>query len=142
MSLVRNTRGYIERVAVQVNNSYESGSYDACAVMLRRLLETLIIECFEKHSISSKIKDGNGNFKYLRDLIADMLSEDASVTGAWNLSRNTKSALPKLKETGDLSAHNRRYLAQRTDLDKLIGDLRLVVQECISIADLKLKPNA
>ena len=51
-ALVRGTRGYIERVANQVNGAYENGWYDACAVMIRRLLETLIIEAFEKHNIA------------------------------------------------------------------------------------------
>jgi len=52
MTLVRGTRGYIERIANQVNGAYENGWYDACAVMIRRLLETLIIEAFEKHNIA------------------------------------------------------------------------------------------
>ena len=43
LSLVRGTRGYIEKVSNQINGAYENGWYDACAVMLRRLVETLII---------------------------------------------------------------------------------------------------
>lgn len=62
MSLVRGTRGYIERIANQVNGAYENGWYDAAAVMLRRLIETLIIEVFEKHAISDRIKNGAGDF--------------------------------------------------------------------------------
>ncbi len=41
MSVVRGTRGYIEKVANQINGCYEKGWYDACAVMIRRLVETL-----------------------------------------------------------------------------------------------------
>jgi hypothetical protein len=36
ITLVRGTRGYIERIANQVNGAYENGWYDACAVMIRR----------------------------------------------------------------------------------------------------------
>ena len=39
LSVVRGTRGYIERVANQINGTYENGWYDACAVMIRRVLE-------------------------------------------------------------------------------------------------------
>lgn len=131
-SLVRNTRGYIERVVHQINGAYASGWYDACAVMIRRLIETLIIECFEKHGISAKIKGTTGDFLFLRDLITVTLSETS-----WNLSRNTKQALPHLKDVGDLSAHSRRYVAQRKDIDKLVQDLRVVVQELQTIAELK-----
>jgi hypothetical protein len=62
MTLVRGTRGYIERIANQVNGAYENGWYDACAVMIRRLLETLIIEAFEKHQLIHKIKNPSGDF--------------------------------------------------------------------------------
>src|SRR5215469_15347836 len=58
-AMVRGTRGYIEKVTNQVNGCFEKGWFDGCAVMMRRLLETLIIECFEKHKIDSKIKDSN-----------------------------------------------------------------------------------
>ncbi|WP_208543899.1 hypothetical protein [Paenibacillus protaetiae] len=45
-SLVKHTRGYIEKVVNQINGTYEQGWYDACAVMIRRVIETLIIEAF------------------------------------------------------------------------------------------------
>lgn len=131
-SLVRNTRGYIERVVHQINGTYASGWYDACAVMIRRLVETLIIESFERHEISDKIKGASGDFLFLRDLIAITLAETS-----WNLSRNTKQALPHLKDVGDLSAHSRRYVAQRKDIDKLMQDLRVIVQELVTVAELK-----
>ena len=56
-SLVANTRGYIERVVAQINGTYENGWYDGCAVMIRRLLETLIVEAFENYKIASKIQN-------------------------------------------------------------------------------------
>src|SRR5216684_1463567 len=38
-SILKGTRGYIERVANQVNGCYERGWFDSCAVMIRRLIE-------------------------------------------------------------------------------------------------------
>src|ERR1043165_3633382 len=73
-SLTKNTRGYIEKIANQINGCYEKGWFDACAVMIRRLLETLIIESFEKHNIQDKIKK-DGDYHYLRDLISKTLAE-------------------------------------------------------------------
>ena len=132
-SLVANTRGYIERVVAQINGTYENGWYDGCAVMIRRLLETLIIEAFEHYKIASKIKSPKtGDFYYLSDLISYTLSESS-----WNLSRNSKQAMPKLKAIGDLSAHNRRYNAHKSDIDNVIPSLRVVVQELIYLANLK-----
>jgi hypothetical protein len=131
-SLVRGTRGYLEKVVNQINGSYENGWFDACAVMIRRLVETLIIEAFEEHGITHKIKDSSGNFFYLKDLIRIALAE-----ARWNLGRNTKNALPELKDIGDLSAHSRRFTAQRGDIDRIIKDLRVVAQELIYLANLK-----
>lgn len=132
MALVRGTRGYIERVAHQVNGAYAHGWYDASAVMLRRLIETLIIECFEAHKIEDRIKDASGNYLFLRDLVERTLNESD-----WTLGRNVRSALPKLKDIGDKSAHSRRYNAHREDIDKLMREVRDVLQELVSLARLK-----
>jgi hypothetical protein len=132
-TLVTNTRGYIERVVDQINGCYERGWFDGCAVMMRRLLETLIIECFEAHNIANKIKNSNtGDFFYLSDLINKTLKEST-----WNFCRNTKKGLPSLKSIGDQSAHSRRFNAHREDIDKLIPDFRTVCQELIYLAQLK-----
>lgn len=132
MSLVKNTRTYIVRLVHQINGSYEGGWYDACAVMIRRLLETLIIEVFEAHNIADNIKDSNGNYLYLRDLVTALLKEPS-----WHIGRTTKNALPKLKDFGDQSAHSRRFLAQRKDIDDVQHSLRTVVQELILLANLQ-----
>lgn len=132
VSITRSTRGYIELVANQINGTYENGWYDACAVMIRRLLETLIIETYETHLISAKIKNPTGDFLYLKDLIDKCLQETT-----WNLTRNCKQAMPKLKDIGDKSAHSRRYNAHKPDIEALVKDIRLVVQEFVYLADLK-----
>ncbi|MHA1685592.1 MAG: hypothetical protein ACTSYD_04195 [Candidatus Heimdallarchaeaceae archaeon] len=131
-ALVKGTRGYIEKVVKQINGCYEKGWYDACAVMMRRLCETMIIECFETYNISYKIKDRNGNFLNLNALISIMLKETS-----WNLGRNTKKALPKLKNLGDQSAHSRRFNAYREDIDKQLDNFRLVIQELLYLSKLK-----
>ena len=100
--------------------------------MIRRLVETLIIEAYEHKGIAERIKNSNDEFFPLSDLIDKILSEKM-----WNLSRNTKSALRDLKRIGDLSAHNRRYTAHRSDIDKVLNDLRVATQELITIAGLK-----
>ena len=61
-----------------------------------------------------------------------MLSESA-----WNLARDTKKGLKKLKNICDLSAHSRRYNAHRTDIDTVIPDLRVIVEELLYLSGLK-----
>ncbi|QTN30896.1 DUF4145 domain-containing protein [Akkermansiaceae bacterium] len=131
-SLTRGTRGYIEKIANQINGCFEKGWFDGCAVMIRRLVETLIIECYESHGLQQNIKDQNGDYLFLRDLITSMLGE----TG-WTIGRNCKQALPKLKDIGDRSAHSRRYTANKKDIEKIVDDLRVATQELLYLAKLK-----
>nr|WP_260678982.1 hypothetical protein [Pseudomonas mendocina] len=132
LALVRGTRGYIEKITHQINGAYTNGWYDACAVMIRRFIETLIIESFESKGIANSIKNSTGDFFYLSDLISNTLSEPT-----WNLSRNARQALPYLKDIGDKSAHSRRFNAVRHDIDKICPQIRIVVQEFIYLAELK-----
>lgn len=131
-AVVRGTRGYIEKITNQVNGAYERGWYDGCAVMMRRLLETLIIEAFEYYKLQSKITGSSGEYFYLGDLISAALAESS-----WTLTRNTKSALPKLKDVGDKSAHSRRFIAHRQDIESLASSFRGVIQEFVYLANLK-----
>jgi len=131
-AITKGTRGYIEKIAQQINGCYENGWYDACAVMIRKLLEILIIEAFEKRKIDDQIKNTDGDFYFLRDLIGKTLSQ-----GNFNLGRNVKKGLPKLKDIGDKSAHARRYTTLLHDIDSIKTEFRDAVQELISIAELK-----
>ncbi len=84
-------------------------------------------------SIESKIKLKEMVITFiLRDLINMTLSETT-----FTLGRNTKNALPKLKDIGDKSAHSRRFIAVRQDIDDVKPDLRCVVQELLILAGLK-----
>jgi hypothetical protein len=132
IALVRNTRGYLEKLAHQINGTYANAWYDACAVMIRRLIETLIIESYEAHQIQDRIKDASGDYLFLRDLVGLTLAEKT-----WTLGRNAKKALPKIKDLGDKAAHNRRYNVHREDIDRVLEDLRTLVQELLSLAGLK-----
>ncbi|MEH1965309.1 hypothetical protein [Nostoc sp.] len=130
MEIVQKTRDYINKVAYQANECYKQGLYDACAVMVRRLIETLIIECYEHHKIDSKIKNKNGDFFALKDLISKFLSETE-----WNVSRSKNlEKIADIKVIGDLSAHNRRYNARDYDINKVKADIRIAVEELVYIA--------
>lgn len=125
------SRGYINRVLSQINQSYDLGLYDCCAVMCRRLLETLIIESFERAGRSDDLKGTDGNFHMLSGLVS-VLEKDKSIS----LSRNGLRGLRDFKALGDLSAHNRRFNAQASDIDRVRDGLRVTVQELLHLAGL------
>jgi hypothetical protein len=128
----QNTRDYIENVCVQMNGCYQFGFYDGASVMMRRLVETLIIEAYEALGRDAEIKDGAGNYQMLKELVNR--ATGASPVG---VGRDAKDALGKIKEMGDRSAHNRRYNAVRADLDKIQSGVRVVVDELFNIACLR-----
>jgi len=130
IALFDNTRGYLKIIANQSLASYNNGIYDGSSVLIRKLIEILIIECFERYSIENKIKKPDGTFFYLSDLITEFLKEPK-----WNIGRNAKRGLPNIKKIGDQSAHNRRYIARKSDLDVIKDDLRIVIEELIHIID-------
>lgn len=132
MAVVEGTRGYVERIVLQANGCYEHEWYDACAVMIRRLVETLIIEVYEKHKKEAEIQDQDGNYLMLSHLVGKILADKT-----WNLGRETKAALPQLKNLGDRSAHSRRYLAKKGDIDKVLNGLRATVDELLHLARIK-----
>ena len=135
----KNTRGYIEAVCRELNGSFHHAYYNAAAVMLRRLLETLIIEAYEHLKRETEIKDGGGNYLMLSDL-ADRACGERGHKGL-NLGRDSKRALKDAREVGNWSAHARRFFAHAGDLTKFQTGMRLLVQELIQVADLvKKKP--
>lgn len=121
---------YIKSIAKEMIHSYDSGFYNATLVLMRKLIETLIIECFERYGADEIIKDANGVFLYLSDLIPKYL-----VSSKWNPSRNIKNSLNSVKKYGDLSAHNRRFLAKKSDVDSFKFELRQAIQEIMLTID-------
>lgn len=123
------TRGYIQKVVVQINLSYDHQLYDCCTVMIRRLLETLIIEVYEKLGRADELKNSDGNFMMLSGLVAFLKNEKTV-----NIGRQTMSGLENFKKIADSSAHNRRYNASKKDVDDKISDIRLSVNELVATA--------
>lgn len=131
LELFDGTRDYLKKTARQAIICYNYGAYDACLVMIRRLIETLIIELFEKRDIADRIKNSQGNYMFCGDLIDEMLKEKK----LWTIGRNTVQALPAIKTKGDLSAHNRRFNAKKSDIDQLKDGLRITIEELIHLID-------
>jgi hypothetical protein len=127
--LFLNTRGYIEKVVFQINGSYDQGLYDCCAVMCRRLGETLIIETYESQGRAKEIKGADDNFLMLNGLLA-VLNKDITI----HLGRNAKRGLDSLKDLGDKSAHNRRFNARQPDIDSIKSDFRTAAEELLHLA--------
>lgn len=129
--LSQTNRGYLSTVGRQMNGCYTSGWYDAASTMMRRLLEASIIEAFEAKKIAATIKNKAGDYFQLTDLINAALEEST-----WSLSRNTKRALPRLRDLGHMSSHGRHFTAQKSDVDTVRHDFRVALEEFLRHAAL------
>ena len=131
IELVEGTRSYIEKLAPQANGCYQRGWYDSCAVMVRRVVELLIIDCFAQHNITTKIQNADGEYFGLSLLIRRFLEESA-----WHVPRSVRRHLPKLKdlkEIGDKGAHG-RHCVTRTEIENLAKATINLFQWLIEIA--------
>jgi hypothetical protein len=132
MDVVRGTRGYLEAIVTQINGCYEHQWYDACSVMIRKMAEILIIAVYEHKGVAHEIKGADGNF-----LMLSKLNDNIKTKTAWNLGRETKPCLDKMKELGDRAAHNRHYIAKKPDVDGLRSGLRVTVDDLLHQSGLK-----
>lgn len=121
--LIDDRHGVHKKTLWEANRCYDAACYNACAAMIRRLVEGLIIEAFERQGIGNKIKHGNDYVEF------GLLIGKAAAEPALRLTRNTKRVLAELKFFGDLGAHNRMALVRKGDLDRLHNATRGAIEE-------------
>jgi Domain of unknown function (DUF4145) len=120
---------YLREITYEINRCFRNGAYNGCSVLMRRLLETLIIQAHEKKgTVSTAQNPSTGFFYKLEKLIDDLIASNP-----FGLSRNALEALPKLKRIGDWGAHNRNLLIRESDIEDIKADARLCFEELIRI---------
>ncbi len=125
------TRGHLEKVAVQINGCYQHGFYDAASMLLRKLVEMLLVECYKKAGNEAQIKNGD-RFKDLNVIITHAIDHCGL-----RLTPQAKPYLTKVREYGNLAAHNPLFTTHKADLDKEHIHVRVTIGELIELADLK-----
>lgn len=126
------TRGYIEKIAQQINASYEHNLFDGCAVLMRRLVEILLILAYRNLSIENAIKDPHGNYFMLEGII-----NDAKTNATLNLSRNSKGSVETFRQLGNFSAHKIEYTCHREYIKPEIQNFRALIAELLYKAGLR-----
>jgi hypothetical protein len=123
-------RKYLLAMIEQINGCYQFGFYDGCAVMCRRLMETLLIEVFEHNSAGAKIK-AQGEYVGLRDIIAQAKSGHH-----FKLQRGTADVMEAIKLLGDTAAHSRMYITKQQDIDDVRFKFRKMISELLHLAGM------
>ena len=123
---------YLNKLVLQANRCYEEKCYDACATMLRRILEILLIKSYEKLGIEQAIKDQNGDYYML-----ERICNDAKTNSTLNLSR-IKNKLDTMRNIGNYAAHRITYNTTKKDIDDIKTDLRVLLEELLYKAGFKI----
>lgn len=117
-------RQYLDKLIQQINNTYGNHCYDACAVLMRRVLEILLVLSYQKLGIDSEIRDTAGNGYLMLERIISNAKNNATL----NLSR-IKTELDVLRKVGNYSAHNITYIAGKKDIDDIKLSYRVLLEE-------------
>lgn len=130
---VQGTRPYLEQIVYQINASYDIGLYDATSVLMRRLMESLLIEIYIHEKRHHEIQS-NGTFLMLERLI-NYATSDSKIL----FSRNSPKTIKEIKQLGDTAAHDRTYVTPDVDVDDVKARYRRLIQELLGKADIKKK---
>jgi len=131
MEFVKGTRSYLERMVNQINGSYDYGFYDASATMIRRLMESLIIEVYFRQKRESEIK--NNNIILQLNGLIKKITNDSQI----NISRNLPNGMNLIKDLGDTAAHDRVYITPPEDIDDSKSKIRKTIYELLVLAGFR-----
>jgi hypothetical protein len=129
-SQTKGTRGYIEKLALQINGTFEFGFYDACAVLCRRLVESMLVEAFDRAGHRVMI-ERNGDLMGLDDIL-----KQAKGGQFIKLPRGTPQTLEKVKEVGDTAAHDRYHITTEQDIAEFRSGFRKAVSQLMGLAGI------
>lgn len=121
---------YFERMVHQINGAYDYEFFDCCAVLCRRMMESLIIQVFLSKGLGDEIRQ-DGLFIQLEQLIAHITNHKAITLG-----RNAPKDMKYIKDLGDTAAHDRNYITPQQDIDDLKFKIRRTIQELIHQAGI------
>ncbi|GGC92621.1 hypothetical protein [Enterococcus wangshanyuanii] len=126
-----NKRQYIDKLIKQINCSYSNNCYDACAVLMRRLFEVLLILSYQALGIDEDIKNQNDSGYIMLDGIV----KNAKSNTILKLSR-IKNEFDTFRKVGNFSAHNITYTAGKKDIDDIKIDYRVMLEELFTKSNL------
>lgn len=124
-----NQRGYVKAIARQINGAFQFELYDACAVMMRRLTEIIIIDAYENKGERAQILDISNNYLMMNGLVNALKSGKT-----FKLSRNTPKTLETIKALGDNAAHSRTYITKQLDIEQVSQDYRRLISELLHLS--------
>lgn len=117
-------RPYIDRLIRQINFTYANNCFDACAVLMRRLFEVLLVLTYQNNNIENAITNSQGNHLMLEGIV-----KDAVQNKTLKISSRVRKKFDSFREVGNNSAHSITYTAGQKDIDDIKIDYRVMLEE-------------
>lgn len=134
MTLAADCRGCVKELFRQINGSYDSGFFDGVAVLARRLMEILLIDCFRAAGADAAITKPDGTFEMLDRIAA------VTMSGQYlKVSRSGKPALDSVKRLGDTAAHSPYHATTKQDVDGVASAFRVLISELLEKSSTRKK---
>lgn len=131
-SLLTGTRGYLQKLALQINSSYENNIIDGCALLMRRLLEVLLILGFEQLGRKNEIQDTEGDLKNLSSIINYTISNKV-----FSMKKASYDCIDTFRKLGNFSAHRIEYNCRKSEIDKVRMEYRVLIEELLYKSNIK-----
>lgn len=132
-ALYNGLQSNIQSLCKQINASYENNLFDCTAVIMRRLLESLLVLCYQNTGIEADIMDKNGCFH----ITLDKIIKNAEQNKTLSLSTNTRRDMVLFKDLGNYSAHKIWYNCTQQDIKPHILKYRTIVEELMYKSGVK-----
>lgn len=124
-------RGYLDKLVKQINCCYREHCFDACAVVMRRLFEVVLVLAYQHHNIDDEIKDSSGKgYQMLESIVGN-----AKNNRTLKISR-IRNEFDSIRNLGNNSAHSITYTASSKDIDDMKMNFRVAIEELYTKAGL------
>lgn len=124
-------RPFLTRLIQQINFTYGNNCFDACAVLMRRLFEVLLVLSYQNKGIEADITKADGSHKMLEGIVKDAVQNKALGVPS-RISKNFDA----FREVGNNSAHSITYTAGKLDIDNIARDYRVMIEDLYNRAGL------
>ena len=124
-------RPFLTRLIQQINFTYGNNCFDACAVLMRRLFEVLLVLAYQNKGIEADITKPDGSHKMLEGIVKDAVQNKALGVPA-RISKNFDA----FREVGNNSAHSITYTAGKLDIDNIAREYRVMMEDLYNRAGL------
>ena len=121
----------VQSLCKQINASYENNLFDCTAVIMSRLLESLLVLSYQRAGIEAEIMNETHH------ITLDKIIKNAEQNTDLALSSNTKKDMSLFKDLGNYSAHKIWYNCTQDDIKPHILKYRVIVEELMYKAGLK-----